>query len=222
MIELERRDDVFVLHLREGENRFNRKFLKEVNRALDRVEKSSPPAALVTTGEGRFYSNGLDLAWLGGEGSDRAGPFLEEVHQLFARVLSFPTATVAAVNGHAFAGGGMLALAHDFRVMRADRGYFCLPEIDLGLPLQPGMTAIIRARLSAATAHEAIVTGRRYGGEEATRAGIADEALPEDQVLPRAVERAAALADKDRTTLAALKEGLYRTTLAILRGETQG
>ncbi|MCZ6783982.1 MAG: enoyl-CoA hydratase-related protein [Proteobacteria bacterium] len=222
MIELERRDDVFVLHLRGGENRFNRSFLSELNRALDQVEKSSPPAALVTTGEGKFYSNGLDLAWLGGEGSDRAGPFLAEVHQLFARVLSFPTATVAAVNGHAFAGGGMLALAHDFRVMRADRGYFCLPEIDLGLPLQPGMTAIIRARLSAATAHEAIVTGRRYGGEEATRVGIADEAVPEEQVLPRAVERAAALADKDRTTLAALKEGLYRTTLAILRGEAQG
>ena len=218
MIDLGREGDVFVLRMTEGENRFNPAFLSAVNRALDEVEKSEGPAALVTTGEAKFYSNGLDLAWLSGEDQDAVAAFIGSVHALFARVLAFPTVTVAAVNGHAFAGGGMLALAHDFRVMRTDRGYFCLPEVDIRLPLSPGMAALIAGRLPKQTAHEAIVTGRRYGGGEAAAAGIVDEAVAEAEVLPRAVARAAASAGKDRSTLAALKRGLYAEALAVLEG----
>ena len=92
----------------------------------------------------------------------------------------------------------MLALAHDFRVMRSDRGYFCLPESDLRLPLQPGMTALIRARLPAQTAHEAIVTGRRYGAAEALASGIVDRAVAESEVLPAAIALAQELARQGR------------------------
>jgi enoyl-CoA hydratase/carnithine racemase len=218
MIDLERDGEVFVLHLREGENRFNRSFLESVNDALDQVEKADGPAALVTTGEGKFYSNGLDLAWMTGDGAAEVEPFIGDVHRLFARVLAFPTATVAAMNGHAFAGGGMLALAHDFRVMREDRGFFCLPEIDLKMPLTPGMTALIQSRLPAQTAHEAIISGRRYGGAEAEAAGIVDVAAGEGEVLARAIELARPLAGKDRATMAALKRGLYPETLSVLEG----
>lgn len=215
-IRLERDGPVFVLRMRDGENRFDDAFLKDVHAALDEVERSSGPAALVTTGEGRFYSNGLDLAFLSGASRAEVERFLEAVHGLFARVLGFPLASVAALNGHAFAAGAMLSLAHDTRVMRADRGYFCLPEVDLRLPLQPGMTALIRARLPQRTAHEAIVTGRRYGGDDAVAAGIADLAVPEAGLLPRAIELAAARAAQHRETLAALKRGLYADVLEAL------
>ncbi len=218
MVELDREGDVFVLRMKAGENQVGPDFLSAWNDALDTVEAQSGAAALVTTGEGRFYSTGLDLAWLSAQGPEAAGSLLEGLHRLFARVLAFPTATVAAIGGHAFAAGGMLALAHDFRVMRDDRGYFCLPEIDLHLPLQPGMTALIRARLPAATAHEAIVTGRRYGGAEAREKGIVDLAVPEAEVLPHALSLAGELAGKDRATLSALKRGLYADTLAVLGG----
>jgi enoyl-CoA hydratase/carnithine racemase len=219
MIELEHRGEVHVLHLRSGENRFRPELLDAVDAALDRVEAAEGPAALVTVGEGRFYSNGLDLDWLGAAGPDAVAPYLARVHRLFARVLAFPRVTVAALNGHAFAGGAMLALAHDVRVMRADRGYFCLPEVDLRLPLQPGMMALVRARLRKQTAHEAIVTGRRYGGAAAVERGIVEEAVAEEEVLPRAVAIAQELAGKDPATLAALKRGLYEDALRILRGE---
>jgi enoyl-CoA hydratase/carnithine racemase len=170
----------------------------------------------VTTGEGKFYSNGLDLGWLGGDGAAEAGAFLGRVHRTFARLLAFPMPTVAALNGHAFAGGAMLALAHDFRVMRADRGFFCLPESDLRLPLTPGMNAVVTAKLSKFTAHEAIVTGRRYGGEECLARGIVHQTAPEAELLARAVALARPLAGKDRATQAALKRRLYERELAIL------
>jgi len=216
MIELERDGDVHVLRLRAGENRFNPQLFDALDDALDRVEKSEGAGALVTIGEGKFYSNGLDLGWLGGDGAAEAPEFLGRVHRLFARFLAFPLPTVAAMNGHAFAGGAMLALCHDFRVMRADRGYLCLPESDLKLPLTPGMNAVVTAKLSKFAAHEAIVTGRRYGGEECLALRMVHQTAPESELLARAVALARPLAGKDRATQAALKRRLYERELAIL------
>ena len=124
--------------------------------------------------------------------------------------------SVAALQGHTFAAGAMLALAHDERVMRADRGFFCLPEVDIKIPFTPGMSALIAARLPTRAAHEAMTTGRRYGGRDAARAGIVEEALSEAELLPRALERAAALAGKDPATFRAIKQRLYQDALAAL------
>ena len=125
---------------------------------------------------------------------------------------------MAAIGGHAFAAGAMLALAHDARVMRQDRGYFCLPEIDLatGQPLTPGMVALIAARLPAQTFHEAIATGRRYGGEEAAALGIVDRAHPREVLMDAALSLASAQAGRDAATRSALKRGLYGPALAAL------
>ena len=217
VIDLRREGDVFVLTMNAGENRFNRPFLNEISAALDEVERSSGPAALVTTGgEEKFYSNGLDLTWLSGDGATEGGGFISDVLRMMGRVLVFPVPTVAAMNGHAFAAGGMLALAHDFRVMRADRGFFCLPEIDIQLPLAPGMTALIKNRLSPQAFRDTILTGARIGGADAHARGIVDEAVPGPEVLPKAIARAAALASKNRAIYGALKRGMYGEVFALL------
>lgn len=213
-VNLDRHGDVWVLRMDDGENRFNRGSIDALHAALDTVEGTEGPCALVTTGSGKFYSNGLDLDWLmGGEGEGRAG-FVDDVHRLFGRVLGFAAYTVAAVNGHAFAGGAMLAAAHDVVVMREDRGYWCLPEVDLGLPLTPAMFATVAAHVPAATMAEASLTGRRYSGPEAVAAGIAAETAAEDAVLARAVELAAAVAGKDRSVIRAHKVLLHAAALA--------
>lgn len=211
MHDLERRGDVWVLHMDDGENRFNATSMAALHAAIDRVEATEGPAALVTVGEGKFFSNGLDLDWISaGVGTEG---FVDQVHRLFGRVLGLDVFTVAAVNGHAFAGGAMLACAHDAMVMRADRGYWCLPEVDLGLPLTPAMYATVAARLPRATLSDAILTGRRYGGPEAVAAGIATEAVAEDAVLDRAVALAAEVAGKDRGVIKAHKELLHGAAL---------
>ena len=110
MVTLERRDNVFVLTMDDGENRMNQPWLDAMNAALDEVDAAPDPLALVTTGSGKFFSNGLDLEWLLGGGVDMPA-FVAEVERLFARVLGSPYITVAACNGHTFAAGAMLALA---------------------------------------------------------------------------------------------------------------
>ena len=152
-IELEQRGDVWVLAMRSGENRFNRDSIDALHAALDRVEQIDGPVALVTTGEGKFYSNGLDLDWLmSSDAGANAATFIDDVHRLLGRVLGFAGVTVAAVNGHAYAAGAMLTCAHDYVVMREDRGYWCLPEVDLGLPLSPAMYGVVASRLAGAGA----------------------------------------------------------------------
>lgn len=217
MPELEQDGELFLLHLTaDDENRFSPGWLTAVEAALEEVERASGPRALVTVGSGKFWSNGLDLDWLFSH-ADEATAYLDRVHALLARTLASPVVTVAAVNGHAFAAGAMWALAHDLRVMRADRGYFCLPEVDLDLPFQPGMAALIKARLAPAIAHEAMTTGRRYGGEQAHATGIVDAAVPADRVLATATDLARPLTGKSKPVLAQIKETLYAEALAALR-----
>ena len=124
--------------------------------------------------------------------------------------------TVAACNGHTYAAGAMFSLCHDFRVMRSDRGFWCLPEVDIGLPFTPGMDSLIKTRLPITTAHDVMVTGDRFGGTEAVTKGIVHEAVPEPDVLPRALELAAEVGGKDRTTLSTVKRRMNQRTIELL------
>ncbi|MGW3633992.1 enoyl-CoA hydratase-related protein [Streptomyces sp. NPDC005122] len=213
---LDRQDDVFVLDLGDGENRFHPDWLASADAALNEVEKAEGPRALVTAATGKFYSNGLDLEWLSAH-ADQHDDYIVSVHSLFARLLSLPMITVAALQGHTFAAGAMLSLAHDFRVMRSDRGFWCLPEADINIPFTPGMSALIQSRLAPQTAHEAMVTAHRYGGSDAAAAGIVDQAVAEDVVRSTAVEIAHAQLSKAGDTLGTIKARMYGPALASLR-----
>lgn len=217
-LELTRDGEVFVLRMKSGENRFNPAFVAAMNAALDEVEASRGPAALVTTGDGKYYSNGLDLDWLTQQEHAVSSAFLRSVLAMFARVLTLPVPTCAAVNGHSFAGGGMLMLCHDWSVMRADRGFFCLPELDLGMPLLPGMRSLIRQKLGTRVFRDVVLTAARFGADDCVRLGIVDAAAAEADVLPAAIERVRPLAAKSRDACGMLKRGLYEELVADLTG----
>jgi enoyl-CoA hydratase/carnithine racemase len=212
-LDIETRGDVHIVWWRDGENRYRDDSIDAWHTVLDELAAVDGPLAVVVANEGKYWSNGLDLDWMSstGAGTD----FVARVHLLLGRMLIFPAYTVAAVSGHAFAGGAMLAAACDARVMRDDRGWWCLPEADLGLPLTEAMFATVASRLSGPTLQEAVVTGRRYTGPEAVAAGIAQAAVPEAEVVDRAVEMAAAMAGKDRATLAAHKRLLHGAAAAV-------
>lgn len=216
MLQIETDGDVTILRMDAEENRFNPAMLDALDGALDDVDASKGPAAIVLTGTGKFFSNGLDLEWMTDAGQDGAERNVDRVQALFSRVLTSPVAIVAALNGHTFAAGAMLALACDARVMRKDRGFFCLPEADINIPFTPGMSALIRAKLDVPAAREAMLTARRYGGPEALAARIVDSTEAEKRVLPTAVERAQTLAGKGRFVVSAIKREMYADAVEAL------
>jgi enoyl-CoA hydratase/carnithine racemase len=217
-VTVERREAVTVVRMQREENRLHPELLGTLESVLDGIIGQDEPAALVLTGTGKYFCNGLDLEYMGANPSE-ASATLARVHALFGRVLALDVPTVAAINGHVFAAGAMLALCFDLAVMRADRGYFCLPEADLGLPFTPGMNALLIARLSPPVAHRAMVTAHRYTGAEALASGIVSELAPEEEVLDRAVALAAALAGKPRPGVGAIKRGMYVSVIDALNRE---
>jgi enoyl-CoA hydratase/carnithine racemase len=151
LVKLETQGPLFILHLGEKENRFTTAFVKALNEALDHIVAARPdgePAALVTvSSDDKIYSNGLDLSL-----ALKTGPeYFYAYQRLLVKLLTFPIPTVACLNGHAFAGGCMFAMAHDFRVMRSDRGYICMNEVDIPGPLSPGMHALLNAKIPPGT-----------------------------------------------------------------------
>jgi enoyl-CoA hydratase/carnithine racemase len=218
---LEKHGDVFVLTMDDGENRFNPTSLSEIDAHLDTVVayagQPDTPCALVTTGTGKFFSNGLDLDWMMSGEADDPMAMVSDMMRMCARVMSLPMPTVAAVNGHAFAGGAMFTLAHDHVLMRQDRGYWCVNEAVLRMRLTPGMQAILSGRLPAPTARRAILTARRFDAASALDGGIVDAVHDEEQLVPAAIELARSLAPTAHPVLAALKEDLYADVLPVLR-----
>jgi enoyl-CoA hydratase/carnithine racemase len=215
-VTLTQQEGVYVLDIGDTENRFSPDWMTSVNDALDKVVAA--PAPLVLTGTGKFYSNGLDLDWLG-QNADQFEPYVAKVQALLARLLVLPVPTATAINGHAFGAGAMLAMTLDWRIMREDRGFFCFPEVDIQIPFTPGMAALIQAKLTPRAATDSMTTGRRFPGPDALVAGIVDGTAPETELLAEAIARVAPLAGKPAETLGAIKSTMYAAAVAALTGE---
>eukprot|EP00820_Chromera_velia_P014263 Cvel_24535.t1-p1 / transcript=Cvel_24535.t1 / gene=Cvel_24535 / organism=Chromera_velia_CCMP2878 / gene_product=Probable enoyl-CoA hydratase, putative / transcript_product=Probable enoyl-CoA hydratase, putative / location=Cvel_scaffold2663:21894-24274(+) / protein_length=130 / sequence_SO=supercontig / SO=protein_coding / is_pseudo=false len=122
----EDKDDsrLFRLQFQTPEARVTHQLIGEFHAALDTVEAHEGPCALILCNDGKFFSNGLSFEAL----IDDPEKLLNSFHTLLGRLLGFPIPTVAAINGHAFAGGAMMALACDFRVMNKEKGFICVNE----------------------------------------------------------------------------------------------
>lgn len=222
MIELQRDGDVFILTMTAGENRWNTTFVREFAAALDEVEASTGPAALVTTSaDDKFFSNGLDLDWRHSDDPEHPGGdksvFGHEFMSLAARLITFPMPTVSAVNGHAFGAGFMIALCHDVRLMREDRGFMCANELDLGMAIPHPELALFKHKLSVSAFFETTQLAKRWTGPAALAAGVAQETAPLEEIRGRAIERAAALArlGANRALFRWNKEAIYGENAAI-------
>lgn len=205
-----------VVDLGDGENRLSPDVLARFHSALDRLESDNGQRALVTVATGKIWSSGLDLDHLV-DHPDRFFPYLAEVQLLMARVIELGCPTVAAVTGHAFGAGAMLSLCHDVTVMRHDGGYWCLPEVDLGMDLTAGEHAILAAKLAPNTLNLALTTGHRFTAAEALQFGIVQHVAPADDVVDRAMAIAGERAPKAVGSLAAIKRGMYAHVTDVLR-----
>lgn len=209
-----------------GQNRITPAWMEQVNRCLDAVEREEEANCLVTIGNHKFYSTGLDLKILL-HSPESARDLIERFHALLARMMAFPKLTVAAVSGHAVAGGAMFALAHDYAVVVPDKLVF-FSEINIGIPFTPGMQAMVQSKVSDTRGlrRDLLLVAKKYTGKQAVQHGIFDEvheggtdADLHSAMVAHAVDLVgrSGLQTYLPNVLQAIKEEMYRSALHKLR-----
>jgi enoyl-CoA hydratase/carnithine racemase len=213
-------ENVAVVTLNRDENRFNPDFLGACLDVLDEVENETTALTLVVkSSHEKIFSNGIDLEWLAPiiqKGDIKtAKDFFYQMNALFKRIVTYPMITIAAITGHAFAGGAILCCAFDFRFMRSDRGYFCFPEVDLGIPFLPGMNAMLKKAIPRYKLEEMEYTGKRLTAEECEEHHIITKACHINELMDETLAFAKTL-NKKRAVIKELKERLNKDIIHAL------
>ncbi len=217
MIHHQARDKVAVLRMEHGKaNAVDTDLFRDLNQALDAVD-DSPARALVLTGSGRMFSAGVNLfAVLEGK-----APYLETFLPMLSasirRLFSHRLPVVAAVNGHAIAGGAILAAACDRRVMNRDHGKIGVTELMVGVPFPVDALETLRFLVPERTIQSLVYSGRTVSATEALETGLVDEVAADEQVLDRACEIASRLAAIPGDAFALTKRQIRQPTLERMR-----
>jgi enoyl-CoA hydratase len=169
--------------------------------------------AVIITGSGSSFSAGVDLFRLVQDGPDYARRFIPVLDDLLRAALTFPKPMVAAINGHAIAGGCILAAACDHRIMTEGNGRIGIPELAVGVPFPALPMQIIAARLGDGPLRDLVFSGRTVQIDEAKALGLIDEKCPAGMLLDRATEVAQTLAAIPARAFALTKEAFYSPIL---------
>lgn len=201
----------------EPDNRLAMPFLKNLMLALDIIKFSYPHGVVVTTsGIPKFYSNGLDLK----HARETPNFFPEGFYAVLQKFMTYPMPTVALINGHAFAGGLMIAMYHDYRVMNPSRGFVCLNELDFGVSLLPAMSSIFRQKLRPEVYRMMVLEAHRFTGTQAYEYNIVDELGSFPEII--ALVDSKKLAKKHTSGIYGLMRAeMYRETLSLLENYEQ-
>lgn len=203
-----------ILRMNNGENRFTPAVINHVNALLDEALADESIGSLIITGSGKFFSNGFDISALS-EAGNKALVFVGSMEKLWARLLAAPFTVITALNGHAFGAGAMLALAGDLRIGRTERGFWCLPEADLGMPFSPGMMALFADVLGRPASSRLMVTAERLPPEQQLTAGVVHQLVSEEDLLTIAVGVAQAAAGRRGNNLGRIKSLLHAEAIAL-------
>lgn len=194
MIQRETAGNVEVLRLRHGKvNSLDTDLLQLLDEQLVALEEE-PWRAVVLTGEGRAFSAGLDLRRLAEGGADYVASLLEVLTRLLLRLIRFPRPTVAAINGHAIAGGCILPCTCDARLMASGGGRIGVTELLVGVPFPTAALEPVREVVEARYLRRLVYESALLSAEEALDAGLVDEVLPPESLIPRSLELAERLA----------------------------
>jgi enoyl-CoA hydratase len=219
MIELTSSGDVAVVRMAHGKaNAMSIELCEALTERLDELGKS-PARAVVIIGTGRMFSAGVDLLRLLDGGAPYVREFLPALCRMFEAVFCCPKPVVAAINGHAIAGGCVLACACDRRLMARDVGRIGVTELLVGVPFPTIAMEIMRCAAAPQCFEEMLLGGATYAPEEGAARGLVHELVDADLLLDRAIAAAQKLAALAPAAMALTRRQTRQPALERLQRE---
>jgi len=224
VVEWTRDGTVAVLTMNTSENRHNPTYTSDMLACLDEIEADREAKSIVLASSDRKnWSLGIDLTWMMDAVNRNAmgdiRDFMYGLNTLFKRILTIPMPVIAAINGHAFGDGAIIACTCDFRFMRADRGFLCFPEVDINIPFLPGMLAMMKKALPYHKLEELVYTGKRATGRELEACHAVVKACEGEDELMREAVAFARTFTKGRAIFKEHKWRLHRHIIEIMDKE---
>jgi enoyl-CoA hydratase len=186
--------------------------VRDLGEAFDRAAEDGAVRGVMLAAEGKLFCPGLDLVELIELGRDDLREFLRGFNACMLELYAFPKPVVAAIHGHAIAGGCILALTADWRVLLQGK-MVGLNELQVGVPFPFGVALILREQVGSARIEEVALFGRNYRGSEAVEAGLVHEVCDENGFADRCLERLRELAGRDGHAFAVTKRYLRAATI---------
>ncbi|EJL67554.1 enoyl-CoA hydratase/carnithine racemase [Variovorax sp. CF313] len=194
----------------------NDQFFADLHAAFDRLEREFSELPVVLTGQGDAFSAGIDFQYsfeIFGSGSlDKIRDWYKAYRETNLRIFRYPRPTVAAINGHAIAGGLITALDCDFRIAARKSAKFGLNEVPIGIPMPAAYVEIIKYALGDKVGALTTLRGELYGLEEAERLGFFHEVVEPDQLLSTAIRYARCITPDCNVAYAMSKKALQDAT----------
>ena len=210
-------DGIATLRIEHGKaNALDTELLRDLSAALGDA-RSARARAVVLTGTGTIFGAGVDLFRVISGGDAYAREFVPGLARFLAELFEYPLPVVAAVNGHAIAGGCVVACACDYRIMAEGKGTIGVPELVVGVPFPASAIEIMRFAVPLHELQALVYTGRTCTADEAVRRGLVNEAVPADQLLDRARPIACQFASIPSAVFAATKQALRAESAARVR-----
>jgi enoyl-CoA hydratase len=208
-----------ILRLAHGKaSAMDLEFLRAIDEAFAR-EEGSAARAVVLTGTGSIFSAGVDLLRVVEGGRAYLAEFLPALDACLRRLLAFEKPLVAAINGHAIAGGFVMACAADRRILARGRATYGAPELEVGVPFPPAALELVRLGCPPDALREVALESRIFGCEDCLARGLVDELVLPEALLDRAVECATTLSRPPALSFAITKRLLRRPALERLERE---
>ncbi len=224
LINFEKKDGIAFVTMCNGGNPHNLQFAKEMDAILDQVASDSEVSSMIlTSSDSKSFSVGIDVDWIGKKFQDQSfddiKEFMYTMNSVFKKLILLPVPSIAAINGHAFGNGAIISCACDFRFMRSDRGFFCFPEVNLGIPFLPGMLAFVKKAIPRYKFNEMYLSGRRVGAPELFEHHVIEKASADMTELENDAVEFAKTFTKKKGIFGKMKERLYKDVIAVIDHE---
>jgi enoyl-CoA hydratase/carnithine racemase len=208
-------DEIHLLTMHHDENAFNWDFLKEVLDSLGILRKSTV-RALLTTGHGRFFSNGIDIKNMSRQ---EAQKLLLEFQTILFHFMDLPFPTIALINGHAFGGGFLFSIAHDFRIMNSEKGFICIPAVHLAIKLPQLIIQLLREKIGSINSNELLLLGKRYTAQQAEEMKLVSKICPQKNLITECIQFVKVDMPKDGNAFKEMRKCVYSNVLTHMESK---